>query len=366
MDRWKAEMGRVREKRRVEERRAEERRSEKRKNQKREDAGAWKGRKVAVHCVAAEGRKVGSLKRRVRSHVVRWEMKSCTQLWREADFQVKMYKAPHVRTTFGSWDVEKVHGVVAQSTCPSQNVQSTPCSVHFQKLRCWKVHAVVARSTFRSNNVQNTTCSDHFWTFRCHFAWGAGDCLCTLSKVSKTWGFRSSFKNDGRRETFEEDLQRCISRGRRNARNMFIRNVRRSGCWLLEMGCILEHQIFSFGKMILCDKFSTSYDPASLFRGSSNTLDTWTAKSQNALSRGRQLCTQLSIIIRRKSRRIASFLMFPTSKLEEASQTCFVFDVIKFRSWGSLSELLRFSCCHLRKWRTSLRIALFSSLQIDK
>ena len=42
--------------------------------------------------VALEGRKVGSLKRRVRSHLARWEMKSCTPLWREAHFKVKMYK----------------------------------------------------------------------------------------------------------------------------------------------------------------------------------------------------------------------------------------------------------------------------------
>ena len=42
----KAEMGRVREKRRV-----EERRSEKRKSQKKEDADARKGRKVAKHYV---------------------------------------------------------------------------------------------------------------------------------------------------------------------------------------------------------------------------------------------------------------------------------------------------------------------------
>jgi len=34
-----------------EKRRAEERRSEKRKSQKKEDAGARKGRKVAIHCV---------------------------------------------------------------------------------------------------------------------------------------------------------------------------------------------------------------------------------------------------------------------------------------------------------------------------
>ena len=68
--------------------------------------------------------------------------KKCTPLWREAHFQVKMYKTLGVRTTFGSWDVEKVH-------------------------------AVVARSTFRSQNVQNTTCSRHFCRFRCRFAWQA-------------------------------------------------------------------------------------------------------------------------------------------------------------------------------------------------
>ena len=49
-----------------------------------------------------------------------------TPLWHEAHFEVKMLKAPHVRTTFGSSDVEKVHVVVARSTFPSQNVQSTP------------------------------------------------------------------------------------------------------------------------------------------------------------------------------------------------------------------------------------------------
>ena len=31
--------------------------------------------------------------------------KKCTPLWREAPFEVKMYKAPHVRATFGGSDV---------------------------------------------------------------------------------------------------------------------------------------------------------------------------------------------------------------------------------------------------------------------
>ena len=182
---------------------------------------------------APECRKVGSLKRRVRSQLARWEMKNYTPLWREAHFEVKMHKTHHCRTTFGSWDVEKVHAVVARSTFRSQNVQNTSASDHFWKLRCrksarrcgakhiskskcakhtmvgpllevemskkcmplWreahfevkmlktpgvrttfggsdveKVHAALARRTFRSKIAQNTRGSDHFWRFRCRFA----------------------------------------------------------------------------------------------------------------------------------------------------------------------------------------------------
>ena len=64
--------------------------------------------------------------------------KKCTPLWREAHFEVKMYKTHHSRTTFGSCDVEKVHAAVARSTFPSQNVQNTTCSRHFWRFGCWK------------------------------------------------------------------------------------------------------------------------------------------------------------------------------------------------------------------------------------
>ena len=63
-----------------------------------------------------------------------WE--KCTPLWRKAHFEVKMYKTPRVRATFGSSDVEKVHVVAARSTCRSENVQSTTCSRHFWRFRC--------------------------------------------------------------------------------------------------------------------------------------------------------------------------------------------------------------------------------------
>jgi len=84
--------------------------------------------------------------------------KKCTPLWCEAHFEVKMYKTPHVLATFGGSDV-------------------------------------VSRGRRKG--------------------------LCTLSKVSKTRGFCGTSKNDGRRGTFEEDLQRCIFRGKRSTRDMF-------------------------------------------------------------------------------------------------------------------------------------------------
>ena len=303
-----------------------------------------------------------------------WEVemsKKCTPLWCEAHFEVKIYKTHQVRTTFGSWDVEKVHAVVVRSTFRSQkdhfgklrcrksacrcgakhiskskgplwevemSKKCTPlwCEAHYEVKRTtlgsWdveKVHAVVARSTFRSQNIRNTPGSDHFWKLRCrksarrcgakhiskskytkhtrfgpllevemskkrtplwreahfevkiykhtrfgpllevemskkctplwcetHFEvksaknWGVRSTFgrsgvvlrgrrkgfCTLSKVSKTWGFCSSFKNIGRRGTFEGDLQRCMSPGRRSTRDMFIRDVRKSGCWFPQRG----------------------------------------------------------------------------------------------------------------------------------
>ena len=47
----------------------------------------------------------------------------------------------------------------------------------------------------------------------------------------------------------------------------------------------------------------------------------------------------------RKSRRIALLLMLSNLKNEDVSQNCFMFDVVKFKSGGCLTELLRFWCC---------------------
>ena len=65
-------------------------------------------------------------------------LKKCTPLWREAHFQVKMYKTHHCRTTFVGSDVEKVHAVVARSTFECQNVKNTRGSDPFWRFRCRK------------------------------------------------------------------------------------------------------------------------------------------------------------------------------------------------------------------------------------
>ena len=165
----KAEVGRVR---------TEKSRSEKIRDgesHKREDAGARKGGKVAIRCVfpilwgsgasksnlaKTVGAEPGGQMRDEQLHAVvarstfvsnkgkkhhtfrpflEVEMsKKRTPLWREAHFQVKMYKAHQLRTTFGSSAVEKVHAVVARSTFPNQNGKNSTCADHFWKLRCRK------------------------------------------------------------------------------------------------------------------------------------------------------------------------------------------------------------------------------------
>ena len=105
MDRWKSRGGKSQ---RGEEKKREDQRGERegrKKMQVREKVGESRFTVFFQWFVAPEGRKVGSLKRRVRSQLARWEIK--------------------------------------------------------------KLHAVVARSTYGSKKGKNTPRSDHFWTFRC-------------------------------------------------------------------------------------------------------------------------------------------------------------------------------------------------------
>ena len=234
--------------------------------------------------------------------------KKCTPLWREARFEVNMYKRHQVRNTFGSWDVEKVNVVVVRSKFRSQ--------------KCKKKELRV-RSTFWRSDVVSR---------------GSRTGLCILSKVSKTWGFCSMSKTMARRGHLKRICQDAFSVYKRHV--MFIRAVRRSGRWFPEKGCILEPQIVRFAEMILRDRCSTSYGPVSLFRGRRSTLHRWTGKIAKCIGT-RLPALHSTFHFWRKSRRIALFLMLSRSKIEEVSQNFFVFDVVKCKTlrksrWSAL------------------------------
>ena len=122
--------------------------------------------------------------------------------------------------------MEKLHAAVARSAFSSQNVQNTAFSDHFLKLRCGKIarrcsethifkskctkhsilgplfgscdveklHAAVARSTFSSQNVQNTPGSDHFLKLRCRkIARRCSEKHISKSKCQKTEGYGPLF-----------------------------------------------------------------------------------------------------------------------------------------------------------------------------
>ena len=83
----------------------EESRSEKRQSQKKEDAGARKGREVAIHCVFP-------------------------MIWGSGGSKSRLAKAAGAEPA-GQMRDEELHAVVARSTFPSQNVQNTSASEHF-------------------------------------------------------------------------------------------------------------------------------------------------------------------------------------------------------------------------------------------
>ena len=205
MDRWKAEQGRGREKRKI----------RRKKSKNKEDADAWKGRKVAKHCVFP-------------------------MIWSSGGSKSRLAKAAGAEPA-GQMRDEKLHTVVARSTFASQNVQNTWCSEHTWKLRCRK-----SARHCGAKHISESTCAKHkgcgpllavemskkcrpLWReahfqvkmYKAHHVrtiFGGSDVvsrgrrkgLCTLSKVTKTWGFCSISKDDSRHGTFEEDLQRCI------------------------------------------------------------------------------------------------------------------------------------------------------------
>ena len=163
----------------------------------------------------------------------RKKRKKHTPLWCEAHLRVKKLKTPHVRTAFGSSGVEKVR------SCGAKHISKSKCTKHTRfgpllevemSKKCtplWR-EAHFEVKTLKTQGVRTTFGGSDV------VSRGRRKGLCTLSKVSKTWGFCRISKHHGRRAAFEEDLERCILRGRRSIRDMFIL-ARQHGHQLLQV-----------------------------------------------------------------------------------------------------------------------------------
>ena len=84
-------------------------------------------------------------------------MKHCVSpmIWGSGGSKSRLAKAAGAEPA-GQMRDEKLHAVVARSTFPSQNVQNTPRSDHFWKLRCRK-------SAWRcgANHISKSKCTNH-------------------------------------------------------------------------------------------------------------------------------------------------------------------------------------------------------------
>ena len=110
-------------------------------SQKKEDAGARKGREVAIHCVFP-------------------------MICGSGGSKSNLAKVAGAEPA-GQMRDEKLHAVVARSTFPSQKFQKPTVSDHSWKLSCRKSARHCGAKHVSSQNGKSTTCSDHSWKFSC-------------------------------------------------------------------------------------------------------------------------------------------------------------------------------------------------------
>ena len=184
--RWKSQ--RREEKKREDQRRERVRRK---KTQVREKVAKSRFTVFFQWFVAPEGRKVGSLKRWVRSHVARWNIarrcgtkhisrSKCTRIGR---LFARRCGAKHIWKSTCTKHLmlgrfRKLRCRKSARCCGAKHMWKSKCRKHTRfgpllEVEMSKSHAVVARSTFRSQKCKKLTGSEHFWTFRCGFAWQA-------------------------------------------------------------------------------------------------------------------------------------------------------------------------------------------------
>ena len=114
-----------------------------------------------------------------------------------------------------------------------------------------------------------------------------------------------------------------------------------SGRWFLERGCILDHQIFRFAKMIFAPQVRHFVWLGITF--------SWQG----------QCCRQMEWKNRKTNCHEAVGFAFNCPFLKEISPNCFGFALVNFDNWGSLAEFPRFWRCQGQKWGSLAELLRF-------
>ena len=104
-------------------------------------------RKSAHRCGAKHISKSKCTKHYIFAPLLEVQMsKKCTPLWREAHLEVKMYKTPGIRTTFGGSDVASLHYTTLHNTTTT-TTQLHSTTLHYTKLHYTTLHYTTLHST---------------------------------------------------------------------------------------------------------------------------------------------------------------------------------------------------------------------------
>ena len=263
--------------------------------------------------VAPEGRKVGSLKRRVRSHLARWEVKK----WRHCG--AKHISKSKVLKTDGLGPLFEVE----------MSKKCTPL---------WREARIEAKSV--KTDVFGALL-DVQMLFRMAGARDSAPC----QRWAKRWGLVACPKTmafGGHLKRMWKDVFRVA--GAVITRDMFIRAVRRSGRWFPERVEFWSIRSVGFLRWFCVTGAALRMTWHHFFVAGAILYIRWSGKIANRIGT-RPSALHSTVHFWRKSPRIASSLPLSTSKIEEVSQNSFAFGVVKLRNGGSLAELLCFWCC---------------------
>ena len=246
--------------------------------------------------------------------------------------------------------------------------KNNSASEHFWKFRCWKSARRCGKAHFEVKMLN---------TLHVRTTFGRSDVLsrgrrkglCTLPKVSKTWGFCAFPKNDDRRckDAFRVEgggQETCSSemlggQGADFLRGVPFWSIRSSGLlrWFCVTGAALRMTWHHFScqaqhfrqmewkkrKTHWHEAVSSAFNFPFLNQVLQNCLVFDVVKFKNWRGLAELLpFWRCQVQKLRKSRWIASFLTLSSSKIEEVSQNCCNFDAVRFKIWRSRAEQLRF------------------------